>query len=197
MPPTRVAIVGTAGRTPQLRSQMDASTMLAMRQHVMAQLDAWNLDPKEVILVSGGSAWSDHVTVRLFVDGFLTWAGCELHLPCNFDRERCCYFENGPKSCGAILNMYHRLHAQKTGEDTGKDLVTAWALGAQFLVEKPLGFLPRNARIADAADYLIAFTWERGAEPQAGGTGNTWRKFMGGRDRAVHVPLHTITGSTA
>jgi hypothetical protein len=63
-----VSIIGTAGGketgvlTPKLFDQMvDRARFIITKD--------WGLDPENVILVSGGAAWSDHVAVELYLQG--------------------------------------------------------------------------------------------------------------------------------
>jgi len=82
-----VAIIGTAGRKEDA-SKMSAAVFERMVVHAETFLhNTCGLPNERVVLVSGGSAWADHVAVKLFLrqamdpDG-QPYAGLHLHLPC-------------------------------------------------------------------------------------------------------------------
>jgi len=79
--------------------------------------------PKDeaVRLLSGASAWSDHVAVMLFLDPrTLPISGLELHLPCAWDPQARQFVEsNGEhwaRNPGGLLNRLHRQMSAKRGK---------------------------------------------------------------------------------
>jgi len=169
----------------------------------------WKLSPEHVYLVSGGSAWADHVAVTLVQRGRIAhkvhdgaslmlkgdarvdddvrnwpaFKGVRIHLPCRLkDRGR---FE--ATACGQTMNRLHEEMKQKLGRDTRVELFH------EMFPENPMfrrwnGFHERNQHVAQS-DYLLAYTWGRdGVKP--GGTADTWNAAE--TSNKVHVPLHTL-----
>ena len=98
---TTVAIVGAAGRGADAQRLTAAhfSAMVTVARCIIRQV--WGLSPPQVHLVSGGSSWTDHVAVALYVQSILQhaldeseggdassrvedYAGLTLHLPTPF-----------------------------------------------------------------------------------------------------------------
>src|SRR5687767_5866354 len=81
----RVAIVGSAGRNEDASkmSQERFQTMCSKADNIITE--DWKMERSQVILVSGGSAFADHVAVRLWLEKPSAYAGLELHLPCEFE----------------------------------------------------------------------------------------------------------------
>jgi len=83
---TRLAIIGTAGRRGEHRS-MPGPVWTAMHDHATRVVDrvltADGVARDDLVLVSGGAPYADHLAVRLFLDGSV--GGLELHLPRRFE----------------------------------------------------------------------------------------------------------------
>ncbi len=176
----RVAIVGTAGRSASEQQRLTREHFEQMCRAVENLLRVWKLSWHEVTLVSGGSAWSDHVAVQLFLrhehDTHL-----ELFLPCRFSDTTRRFVGN---SAASALNKYHTQCSRKLDHSTFDDLATVRALGA-VMDTTSRGFFARNAKVARTSDYLVAFTFGQNG-PSSRGTLNTWNQFHGTR---VHLTL--------
>lgn len=183
----RVAILGTSGRGQDARrmSKDTYDRMLTKARAVMT--DQLRVDPHAMTLVSGGSAWAEHVAVQLFLDG--TVAGLELHLPCPLKKGQ--FLDNSGRSQlsnpGRALNALHQRFGRLIGRDTIADIEKAIARGAR-VVEKHQGFYARNSAIAASVQSLIAFSWGRDDCPSSTGALDAWNKCAPGV-RKVHVSL--------
>lgn len=135
-------------------------------------------DVDEITLVSGGSAWMDHVAVQLFERGF--FEKLVLHLPCTINPDGT--FENNHE--GSILNNLHKECQNKTGYKVFKELSTVIRFPNCGVITTP-GFFNRNSKIASESDILIAFTFGKDT-PDSNGTLNTWNKFSGEK---IHISL--------
>ena len=189
-PLIRVAIIGTSGRTEAERARLSAPVLEYWRQQALARIHACQLEPERVMLVSGGSAWADHVAVLLFLFGDQEgrdFAGLELHMPCRTSVQRdhvdgvSRVRWEGTHADGRRLYELHAQFSHDAGRDTLADLGHAILLGAQVSVAE--GFLARNRRIARGVEgggpprFAIAFSAApvEGNEPPAkSGTAYTW-----------------------
>jgi len=180
----RVAVIGTACRKADQLARMDASKYSKMVEAVKEQIvGVWGLDRKNTVLVSGGSAWADHVAVTLYLSAPDAWGGLELHLPCPLDFKTRAYMQTGAGSWfrdpGRSLNLYHRQQSRKLGRSTLNDLITAQAVGA-LVRDDYKGFHVRNSAVAKSANYMVALTFSPSAvgEPDSSssGTRDTWNK---------------------
>lgn len=163
---TTVSIIGTSGRKED-GPKMALPIYLSMIKTTMRVItETWRLDPRKIILVSGGAPWADHVAVHLFLEGF---APClRLYLAAKWLKS-----EFGSSYEGKTLNKYHQEFCLKTGIDSFSQLEQARLKGAQ--VEIIPGFHNRNAPVAHS-HYMLAFTWGAGNIPKPGGTADTWRQ---------------------
>ena len=144
------------------------------------------------VLISGGAAWSDHVAVRLFLDGKV--GGLVLHLPAKIiaGPGGKLTFENGGfNTAGSTANYYHSLFnkALKIESDASlKQIQEAIDRGATVTYgDGTRGnevMKERNSLVArDARDFLVAMTFDPDTErqmPKDGGTADTWRKHIKG-----------------
>lgn len=160
----------------------------------------WRLRACDVVLVSGGAAWADHVAVRLFLDSVCDetrtpYAGLHIHLPCAWDSERNRAAERTglkwTENPGRLMNQLHRDFAAAMGTKTLTDISTAKALGADLTISD--GFHSRN-RLVARSDCVIAFTWGTSKNtPKDGGTAHTWS--LARTRYKIHVPLNTLSTS--
>jgi predicted NAD-dependent protein-ADP-ribosyltransferase YbiA (DUF1768 family) len=174
----RIAIIGTAGRG-QYASVMTKDLFEKMVSKAEAILLERFSDPEnELIFVSGGAAWSDHVAVALAkkIQARLT-----LYLPCPL--------VNGRFEGLASANTYHEQFSAKMGFNSLEQLQTHCALPSTT-VHVYNGFHERNRAIAAHCDFMIAFSWSNTDEPVEGGTLYTWSRFHGPK---VHVSLGSIS----
>jgi len=165
---TKVAIIGTAGRTADDLAHLNADKFQWMvdmsKQYIASNADA---DPSAIELVSGGAAWSDHAAVRLYLTR--QYKSLTLYLPCAFDTaER--RFVGGPADA---VNRYHREFSNYLGRQSLDEIADAIAAGATVVVRN--GFFERNHDVA-RVDVMIAFTTSSAAFPLKGGTFDTWNK---------------------
>ncbi len=140
-----------------------ANTVKGIIEHVL------KIHPKDVILVSGGSAWADHVAVQLYLEG--GFGGFELYLPTEFDLSQKRYIHSHE---GQTLNKLFSECQAKTGSNVFEKLARViGGTSVKTVVRK--GFLARNTLISENCDYLIAFTFSADV-PKEGGTFDTWKK---------------------
>lgn len=177
-----VAIIGTAGRDKARTYDIDL--WCAMFD------DARGRFVSEVELVSGGSAWADHLAISLF----LSTPGqfkLRLYLPCSFSTETHRFI--GPKnSAASAINFYHEKFTLATGIDGRREISNVICMPEVHVACEPStegygGMFSRNKKIALASDACLAYTWGPGREPAEGGTKDTWDQIFG---RKVHVSLH-------
>lgn len=194
---TRVSIIGSAGRLGDGEKMNRHLFNQMVRKTESLKTDVFGLARPDVILVSGGSAWADHVAVRLWLESVAhiddpdCYAGLRLFLPCGFDA---CADNTSPKFCGKdgeVLNTLHMNFTEKMkGEfDSRADIACAHALGAELNCCFP-GFHNRNRQVAQS-EYVIAFTWSDDvASPKPGGSKHTWDSSAA--VEKIHVPLSSL-----
>lgn len=183
----RVAIIGTAGRRPHELARLNEHSFKCMldRSREIIQ-HHFRLSTRNVMLVSGGSAWADHVAVRMFIDDMYDapFRGLRLYIPAPFakpntsssssysssssSRVECPhshsfeFYDTGYSSWhlnpGHTLNMYHhQFNKEMKNQCSFVDFATAEAFGAIF-DSSAHGFHASNALVAQS-DYVIAFTF--------------------------------------
>lgn len=164
----RIGLVGPAGRDARLwsRDTADFGAMVAAARDAIAERKGVGA----VCLVSGGAAWSDHVAVRLFLDGAV--AGLELVLPCAWTGSAFAETKTGDwrTDPGRLANAYHRRFSACIGASSLREVGLAVEKGARVVVAN--GFHQRNAWLARSVGFLFAFTFD-GRTP--GGTGRVWK----------------------
>jgi hypothetical protein len=168
-----LAIIGTAGRGDDAKALTAAHwrMMTCVAQTVVTVLECDHL-------VSGGSAWADHVAVQLFLDGAVK--RLTLHLPCGWhDYEKHWAFEGN--AVGQRLNQLHSAFIGVTGVDSWEQIQRAIQRGAEVRVNRG-GFKARNSDVAEQGASLLAFTFSGGPDPADGGTADTWAKFRASVD---------------
>lgn len=190
--PISVAIIGTAGRKEDA-AKMSLALFEKMKQKAETIiLQDWKLQRNQVVLVSGGAAWADHVAVRLFTESVCVtdnpFAALHLHLPCHLkeEGEKTRAVDTAP---GQTMNSLHYQFSKAMGANTLCELAVAKSLGATINVSN--GFYARNAHVAKS-NRVIAFTWGPSAAiPKDGGTLHTWNLAKTSSHK-LHVPLHTL-----
>ena len=174
----RISIIGTCGRSNQ--ELLTQQLFFDMIVKVIDIIDnEFKLDTSEVILVSGGAAWSDHIAVKLFNEG--AYPNLELNFPT--------YFRDGKfinNNTGNTSNMYHKVFSGVCDINSLEEISEAISNNCSIRVGK--GFLDRNNYVADC-DYMIAFTFNNGDIPAKGGTLDTWNKC---KSVKKHVNLYTL-----
>jgi len=175
----RVAIIGTANRNYDARMTREVYDMMVDKA---AQLISEQFPNggggEEIMLVSGGSAWCDHIAVTLFLQK--KCSALLLYLPCTFDEK----FDPTSNS-GAALNQYHTSFCATTTIDSFAQIKESREKGA-ILNTASKSFLARNNLVANDLDYAIAFTMSKTKEPNEGGTAYTWKRI---KCKKVHIRL--------
>lgn len=197
-----VSIVGTAGRKED-GAKLNRNVFENMKTKAEALiLNKFKLRKQDVLLVSGGSAWADHIAVSLWLENMYTgspedmYSGLRIFLPCGYDNGNTgTQFQfrqhNKRDDPGTTLNRLHNQFnsAMGNGFDSLKDLLCTEALGAELCCSFS-GFLNRNIQVAKC-DYMIAFTWgDSYGQPKSGGTFHTWKNCKS--QNKIHVPLNTL-----
>jgi len=168
-----VAVIGTAGRdkTRPMNARLWAAMLEDLRGRVLPQ----------DTLVSGGAALADHLAVAAYLRGWVT--GLQLFLPAPFDNAAATpafVATGGGRSSGGAANYYHGLFRSATGVDGLAEIAQAVAAGAAVHAQPATpgfgGMFARNRLVAQAVGHAIAYTWGV-AEPEDGGTRDTWLKM--------------------
>lgn len=190
-----LAIIGTAGRKPY--TERCTLSLWNKKKKICEELiQKYTIDT----LVSGGAGDTDHLAVKLFLEG-----KCKkliLHFPAEYLMDQLCFKEGvdkWPTNQGNIANFYHRQFQQRTGIDSLREIGIALSKGAQSTVSS--GFKARNSRVADV-DMLVAFTFGThdfigNADATSliagladGGTADTYDKSAA--DPKIHVNLNRL-----
>jgi hypothetical protein len=173
----------------------------------------WRLPLERVRLVSGGSAWSDHVAVDLFLQHArdtgaadaksASFEGLTLYLPCAIASDQPQFVDTADRkwqtSPGRTLNALHAQFAKKMGRDgpsaTIEDLLAAQRNGAVLHVGSDRGFHARNTRVAKS-QYVLALTWSANAKRPTGGggTADTWKKAVASGTKSSNMCHISLSG---
>ncbi len=174
-----LAVIGTAGRGSDAQKLTVAHyrMMCVIAQTVATMTNATRL-------VSGGSSWSDHTAVSLYLEDTSKFR-LSLHLPAPFILKHPLPQFDHTVSDGRRLNELHQKFHETTGIDPFMQLTKCVANsspgGTCDIKVNSGGFKARNVDVANEADVLLAFTFSGGALPADGGTAHTWGLF---KDRA-------------
>ena len=170
-----VAIVGPSGRDPC--NAYTHGTFRAMMDMAAKTIDGKvGLPRRDVVLVSGGSAWSDHVAVSLYLDAVQSmspFAGLRLYLPCAIDVKSNAF--TPLDRCGRILNKLHAQFGRTCGMNTVGEIVMALRTGATATVSH--GFLACDVRILES-HFLLTFV-AKGTQVRVGKTDRLFRSYRG------------------
>lgn len=209
--PKTLAIIGTAGRdeaTFKYLTMAKYQWMLKEAARVVEETGA-------TAVVSGGSAWCDHVAVTLYRRSKDTPGAVPLKLtlmlPAHLTGGKFEVGNTGDKRTGGgILNHYHRLFNQRinenypgasfnslqqlqeayddnTKDDFGVKNVNVYVTDRN----EQVSLFERNSWVAEEADCMLAFTFGTGPEPADGGTKDTWNKYhkLNENPVAYHISL--------
>ncbi|EFA77862.1 hypothetical protein PPL_09362 [Heterostelium album PN500] len=200
-----LAVIGTAGRDPNKQLTKDHFKYMCdtfdefIESHHLLEGD------KQLVVVSGGSAWADHVVVDRFLNDPNRFK-LILYLPCPIvdteiddDDDDVCYkrryqyLDTGSidwyKNPGRISNMYHDQFESIMCVDPIGQIIQAKEKGA-ILDTSSNGFHNRNTKISKS-DLIVAFTFGED-QPEIGtGTHETWKQSLS--KKKYHYSLSKIT----
>lgn len=187
-----VAIIGSAGRGDDARKFTSSTLFDRMVERVEKVLTEDLKLPLPVrFLSSGGSAWSDHVAVALFLTGKAR--NLLLELPCKWDKTKSCFDCQSEE--GRRLNQLHRAFSRVRGVDSLAEIQAAMKRPG-IMCQVHRGFHRRNDALAKGCSYLIALGWSETDRPESGGTLYTWNKFKGFPSRRVFISLCSFQTNT-
>lgn len=201
----KIAIIGTAGRglDGRVLTLNTWCDMYDKLQDIIDDIrDRNRLDPTASFgLVSGGSAWADHLAVRFFMDMPMEFTSLDLYLPCAFAVNRNMFYDTGERNFrsnpGGTVNYYHRRFSEHLGTSSLQELAAVLqkgpAQGCRAHVNEQ-GLFARNTDVARNSDAIVAFTYGNGPVLKPGGTADTMQKFLQFHPdtrTAYHVDLNT------
>ena len=201
------SIVGTAGREDDANklSKKHFEAMYITAEGLLEQFTENGYPVTHV--VSGGSAWADHVAVKLFLDKKVS--NLRLYIPVEFEagsfvdsyKKQLPHLQDGSKkssfSIAKTLNHYHQAFQYKSGINSLTEIEIAKHEGAELYLCRG-GFHGRNAMVAKS-DLILAMTFGKGCQVKDGGTADTMRKYLarvrkeGMFDKSFHFNLNTGT----
>lgn len=175
-----IAIIGPA------RDWVEGKRYQNMVAAVETMIESAGYSWSQVELVSGGSSFSDHVAVTLYLKYREKGATLHLHLPADFKDGRF-----ASTRAGCLLNHIHLVFSEKclSKKSSLDEIALARKLGAKLSVYG--GMMQRNRAVA-MTPILIAFsaTWDAKTgvtgPPKSGGTYRTWSMAKGFR---CYIPL--------
>jgi hypothetical protein len=166
-----VSIIGTCGRTNSDKLSKELYEKMIDKTKDIIEND-FKLNLKDIILISGGAAWSDHILIDLYLNDYVINA--KIYLPCKWITD-VGFNQNMTYSkydVGRIANYYHNLFGAKTNKKSLSEIQQCINKGIQIDTSN-YGFKNRNSMVANS-EYIIAFTFDD--VPKSGGTFDTWNK---------------------
>ena len=124
----------------------------------------------DILLISGGAAWADHIAIRLFLNH--QKSKLNLFLPAKWDDINCEYDSKNLKY-GKVSNFYHHKFSEKIKINSLKEIEQVIKHDNVQKIECN-GFIARNLKVGET-DFLIAFSFDD-EKPKSGGTKITWDK---------------------
>jgi hypothetical protein len=177
--PTTIGIIGSASskRSADNERLLTAETWEWMcsqaENHIEVTLGF--KDWSRVHLVSGGSSWSDHVAVHLYLKH--PESALSLHLPCAFDSQTGLFTDTNQshwaQNPGRVLNWNHQSFSRKARIDSLSELQGLDPTKVMIKSDYK-GFHDRNLAVGKC-QYLLAFSFSKTTEPTDGGTFHTWK----------------------
>jgi len=177
----KIAVVGS---TPKKGKTIHLNGYQKMTRLVMYNINKIAVDHKiddvktGVTLVSGGAALSDHIAVDLFLEGSVR--DLVLYLPCPWNEKQCEFVHN---EAGRLANALHKTFSSQIGRNSLRDIQLAIDKGCTVVVGQ--GFHSRNTLLANNADAMIAFTFDKTMTP---GTKHVWGECKS--DTKIHLIIH-------
>uniref|UniRef100_A0A6C0LTY4 Uncharacterized protein n=1 Tax=viral metagenome TaxID=1070528 RepID=A0A6C0LTY4_9ZZZZ len=166
-----LAIVGSSGNQINDMLKLDERHIKQTINHVLDYIEnTLKKETFEIILVSGGSPWIDHVAIQLFLTD--KFAGLQLYLPSKFDVKKNHYVNTHE---GRKLNELHNIFSKKIDINSLFELTRAILQTKNIEIKR--GFLQRNNLIAKNCDHLLVFTFED-KYPTKGDIAHTWKKVL-------------------
>lgn len=170
----KLAIIGSAGRHGDSKYVTEEvyDKMLELTKEFIKELD------DEIILVSGGAAFSDHLAITTYLSNTISKEelvnGIELHLPAMWNNR---LGEYRTSSAGNTSNYYHRKFSTKVFGDIYNSLedIDTLVKSEKFHIDIFYydGFKLRNIQVGKV-DAILAFTNSNTGNPKPGGTSHTW-----------------------
>jgi hypothetical protein len=179
----QIGICGSSGRNVALTKEQ----YITAYNRVEGVIQGFNVPWEDITLVSGGSAWMDHIAVSLFKKH--PSSKLVIHFPCSV----IWIMDDGADQRGSLagsqcayrLRELHDEFTKKTGRDTLTGLFTA-IKHPNASYTSSVDFLSRNLKVGDV-DILIAVTTgydhtssseekhTRFMDPKSTGTAHCWK----------------------
>jgi hypothetical protein len=178
----QLGIIGTTGRYDNDKKRLEKKHLTWILHQVEDYIENILLiDKKNIILISGGAAWTDHVAIQLYLSN--QYAGLKLYLPSKFDVKHQQYINTHE---GRLLNALHLECQEKTGICTFKELAKAIHGKNKVNIIIKHGFFPRNTLMAKNCDHLLVFTFNHNG-PVDRDVLDIWKKTK--HNNKVHFDL--------
>nr|QBK89778.1 MAG: uncharacterized protein LCPAC101_00610 [Pithovirus LCPAC101] len=188
-----ISIIGSAGRNDDA-DKLNRDIFIKMYNKANDTLNdiikTKKIQYSDIILRSGGAAYSDHIAVLLFLKYKKNNIKLELHLPCKYivnDTEKIIMFVGNNKTA-STATKYHDDFNKKCNLNSFNEIYYALKLGATFFEYN--GFYARNKHVGNS-DYLVAFTFGKNNVPKKGGTKHTWDNSS--CKNKIHYSIHNFT----
>lgn len=197
-----VGVIGSAGRGADAKLMSGALFNRMCEEASKVILGNWKLtnegadsNGEGLTLVSGGSAWCDHIAVHLFLhDPRFSKAKLLLFLPCRFVGATF-VDEQSWHTNAKTLNQLHANFSKTVGYSSLGELKAAKEKGATF-DSSGRGFFARNLLLGKKATHLIAFSFsDNELSPSDGGTAHTWKNAVAPSTNRRHIPIKSLLRS--
>ena len=150
----RLAIIGSSGKNPLDLEKYSIDHFTFMTETINSYIkNTIQTELSNIILVSNGSAWADHVAVQLYLTR--QYGGLELYLASKFDLKHSRYVNTHE---GRSLNKLHQQCQEKTQINVLGELAKVqYRPNVKITVKR--GFVARNTLVAHNCDHIITFTF--------------------------------------
>lgn len=204
-----VSIIGTCGAVRSTdRNRLTKPIFQLMVEKAKSVLfetwiqnwDLYSVEKNPIILISGGAAWADHVTVQVFLDWIKEQkpVKLEIHVPHTVNTETVQFVEgsrNGFSNPGKSANQSFAYFSSQMGRNMIQDFITLQTIPQCTIYTHYTGFKHRDRVVAKKSDRMLALTWgDSTSEPKEGsGTAFTWSCFNPSeKSYKIHIPLSTL-----